>query len=119
MRAVHREGADHPLFLGLLALLVWAPLPFASNRAWGGARLALLDGVETAIGTLSDAGGADAARSARRVPRSARSERRRHPVVMGRWLLRNRPNPKFRPLHDRRTAESRGPPTVHPLHRNR
>lgn len=30
------------LFAAYLAILVWAPLPFASNRIWGGALLALL-----------------------------------------------------------------------------
>ena len=35
----HLEKA---LFAGLMAVLVWAPLPFASNRIWGGALLALL-----------------------------------------------------------------------------
>ena len=30
------------LFVAYLAILVWAPLPFASNRTWGGALLALL-----------------------------------------------------------------------------
>ncbi len=30
------------LFAAYLAILVWAPLPFASNRTWGGALLALL-----------------------------------------------------------------------------
>ena len=30
------------LFTAYLAILVWAPLPFASNRTWGGALLALL-----------------------------------------------------------------------------
>ena len=30
------------LFTGYLAVLVWAPLPFASNRLWSGALLALL-----------------------------------------------------------------------------
>lgn len=36
------EGA---LFLAFMAILVWAPLPFASNRVWGGALLAVLVGV--------------------------------------------------------------------------
>jgi O-antigen ligase len=30
------------LFAAYMAILVWAPLPFASNRTWGGALLALL-----------------------------------------------------------------------------
>ena len=30
------------LFAAYMAILVWAPLPFASNRIWGGALLALL-----------------------------------------------------------------------------
>ena len=30
------------LFALYMAILVWAPLPFASNRTWGGALLALL-----------------------------------------------------------------------------
>ena len=33
---------EKALFAGFLAVLVWAPLPFASNRIWGGALLALL-----------------------------------------------------------------------------
>jgi O-antigen ligase len=33
---------DAALFAALMAVLVWAPLPFASNRTWGGALLALL-----------------------------------------------------------------------------
>ena len=33
------------LFALYLAILVWAPLPFASNRIWGGALLALLVGL--------------------------------------------------------------------------
>jgi O-antigen ligase len=32
------------LFAALMAILLWAPLPFASNRVWGGALLALLVG---------------------------------------------------------------------------
>jgi O-antigen ligase len=33
---------EQTLFAGFMAVLVWAPLPFASNRIWGGALLALL-----------------------------------------------------------------------------
>lgn len=33
------------LFAAYLAILVWAPLPFASNRVWGGALLAALVGL--------------------------------------------------------------------------
>jgi len=33
------------LFVAYLAILVWAPLPFASHRTWGGALLAALVGV--------------------------------------------------------------------------
>ena len=32
------------LFAGYMATLVWAPLPFASNRVWAGALLAALVG---------------------------------------------------------------------------
>jgi O-antigen ligase len=32
------------LFFSFMAILVWAPLPFASNRIWGGALLAVLVG---------------------------------------------------------------------------
>jgi hypothetical protein len=33
------------LFAAYMAILVWAPLPFASNRIWGGALLAVLVGL--------------------------------------------------------------------------
>ena len=33
------------LFALYMAILVWAPLPFASNRIWGGALLAVLVGL--------------------------------------------------------------------------
>ena len=33
---------EHALFLVFLTILIWAPLPFASNRIWGGALLAAL-----------------------------------------------------------------------------
>ena len=36
---------ESALFAAYLAILVWAPLPFASYRIWGGALLALLVGI--------------------------------------------------------------------------
>lgn len=36
---------ERALFFALMAILVWAPLPFASNRVWGGALLAVLVGI--------------------------------------------------------------------------
>jgi O-antigen ligase len=40
------------LFLFFLAVLLWAPLPFASNRAWGGALLAVLLSAAVALWLL-------------------------------------------------------------------
>ena len=34
MNFSHKNGASNRLFLGVLALLVWAPLPLGSNRPW-------------------------------------------------------------------------------------
>ena len=40
------------LFAALMAILVWAPLPFASNRLWGGALLAVLLGTVLCVWLL-------------------------------------------------------------------
>ena len=42
MNLSSRAKFEPVLFVAYLVVLVWAPLPFASNRVWGGALLALL-----------------------------------------------------------------------------
>ncbi len=44
---ITNSSLEQLLFVGLMAVLLWAPLPFASNRIWGGHLLALL------VGTLA------------------------------------------------------------------
>ena len=39
------QRLESALFVSLMVILVWAPLPFASNRIWGGAILLLLLGL--------------------------------------------------------------------------
>jgi len=39
------ERLEPALFAAFMAILVWAPLPFASNRIWGGALLVVLVGL--------------------------------------------------------------------------
>jgi O-antigen ligase len=39
------DRLEPALFVALMAILVWAPLPFASNRIWGGALLVVLLGL--------------------------------------------------------------------------
>jgi len=39
------QKLEHILFATYMAILIWAPLPFASNRVWGGALLAGLVGL--------------------------------------------------------------------------
>ena len=46
----HHSLFNRALFLGLLLLLVWAPLPLGSNRAWS---LALLEVWVFALGALA------------------------------------------------------------------
>lgn len=43
------RGADYPLFIALVTLLVWAPLPLGSNRPWS---WALMQGWILVIGVL-------------------------------------------------------------------
>ena len=45
MNSPRTARLERTLFYAYLALLVWVPLPFASNRVWGGALLALLVGL--------------------------------------------------------------------------
>ena len=45
MRETGGGKAESALFLLFLSVLVWAPLPFASNRVWAGSLLALLLGL--------------------------------------------------------------------------
>ena len=44
-----QRGADYPLFVALVALLVWVPLPLGSNRPWS---WALMQAWILVIGTL-------------------------------------------------------------------
>ena len=45
MAPISAESVERSIYALSLAVLLWAPLPYASNRSWAAALLALLVGV--------------------------------------------------------------------------